>query len=84
MSRWPPSTSNVAPVTAVLVMTWTAIAARSAGAITRRTGSVARSSSRLSSSAASSPLKNAAASAVSTKPASIRLTRIGESSRAPL
>ena len=28
MSRWPPSTSNVAPVTAVLVMTWTAIAAR--------------------------------------------------------
>ena len=82
MSRWPPSTSNVAPVTAVLVMTWTAIAARSAGAITRRTGSVARSSSRLSSSAASSPLKYDAASAVSTKPASIRLTRTGESSSA--
>jgi hypothetical protein len=41
---------------------------------------VARSSSRLASSAASSPLKNDAASVVSTKPASIRLTRTGASS----
>jgi hypothetical protein len=37
---------------------------------------------RAASSAASSPLKNDAASAVSTKPASIRLRRTGESSSA--
>src|SRR5271166_312453 len=73
--------SYVAPVTAVLLMMWTANAAMSAGPTTRRMGSVARSSSRRLSS--SSPRIDADRG-VSTKPAAIRLTRIGASSSARL
>ena len=46
MSCWPPSTSYVAPVTAVFVIRWTAIAATSTGPTTRPIGRVARSSAR--------------------------------------
>ena len=49
-SCWPPSMSKVAPVSAVLVMRWTASAAMSAGPTTRRIGRVARSCSRRASS----------------------------------
>ena len=80
-SCWPPSTSYVAPVSAVLVIRWTASAATSAGPTTRPIGSVARSCSRRASS--SSPSSDAD-SGVSTKPGAIRLTRIGASSSARL
>src|SRR3954447_20883560 len=78
-SCWPPSMSNVAPVSAVFVMTWTASAATSAGPTTRPTGSVARSSARRASSW--SPRIDAD-SGVSTKPGAMTFTRIGASSSA--
>ena len=40
---WPPSMSKVAPVSAVLIMMWTASEATSAGVTTRPIGNVARS-----------------------------------------
>src|SRR6478609_1001379 len=49
-SCWPPSTSYVAPVSAVLTIRWTASAATSPGPTTRPIGSVARSWSRRCSS----------------------------------
>ena len=73
--------SYVPPVSAVLLMMWTASAATSPGPTTRRMGSVARSSSRRLSR--SSPRIDAERG-VSTKPAAIRLTRIGASSSARL
>src|SRR5262249_28849581 len=78
---WPPSLSYVAPVRSVLLIVGTARAATSAGPTTRRIGSVARSSSRRLSR--SSPRIDAERG-VSTKPAAIRLTRIGASSSARL
>ena len=78
-SCWPPSMSKAAPVTAVLVIRWTASAAMSAGPTTRPIGSVVRSCSRRASSW--SP-RIAADSGVSTNPAAIRFTRIGASSSA--
>ena len=80
-SCWPPSMSYVPPVSAVLLMMWTASAATSPGPTTRRMGSVARSSSRRLSR---SPPRIDAERGVSTKPAAIRLTRIGASSSARL
>src|SRR4051794_31571504 len=76
---WPPSMSYVAPVSAVLVMMWTASAATSAGPTTRPIGSVVRSSSRRASSPSPS---SEADSGVSTKPGAMTLTRTGASSSA--
>ena len=77
MSCWPPSMSNVAPVTAVFVMRWMASAARSEGPTTLRIGRVARSSSRRCSRV--SP-RMRADRGVSTKPVAMQLARIGASS----
>ena len=71
--------SKVAPVSAVLVMRWTASAATSSGPTTRPIGSVARSS--LAARLELSP-RSDADSGVSTKPAAIRLTRTGAISSA--
>src|SRR5271157_721801 len=67
-------TVMVAPVIAVFVMRWTASAAMSAGPTTRPIGSVVRSCSRRSSIRSPS---SEADNGVSTKPAAIKLTRMG-------
>jgi hypothetical protein len=72
ISCWPPSISNVAPVTAVFTIRWMAVAATSAGPTTPRIGRLARSSARQASSA--SP-RIRAESGVSTKPAAITFVR---------
>ena len=81
MSCWPPSISNVAPVTAVFVIRWMASAAMSAAPMTRRIGKFV--SSWLRRALSRSP-SMAADCGVSTNPAAITFTRMGASSAARL